>query len=158
MPRLLLACFAVGVAALAGGCAMCSDGFDHCGPTYRDGGCCPHARSGSILSGGTGPVEATYLEEISPAEGFPTEAPSLEPIPSDITRTPSADSSATDGGPVGPLLTREEMRAGAKILSVTDHKLEELEAQQNAVAAETPVRAPATATRQSSSAGWTSRR
>lgn len=158
MPRLLLACLAVGVAALAGGCAMCSDGFDHCGPTYRDGGCCPHARSGSILSGGAGPVEATYMEEISPAEGVPTEAPSLEPIPSDITRTPRADSSVSAGGPVGPLLTREEMRAGAKILSVTDHKLEELEGQQNAVVAETPARAPATATRQSSSAGWTSRR
>jgi hypothetical protein len=163
MPRLLFACVVLGVAAAAGGCAMCSDGYDHCGPTYRDGGYGPNARSGSILSGGAA-MEATYLEEVPAEEGVPTLAPALESSPNDAAPAPIADPSVTSKvpvGQVGPLLTREEIRAGAKILSVTDHKLEELQAQQNQesiAAAAAPAKLPPTATRQSSSSGWTSRR
>lgn len=56
MVRTVIALSVVVLVAMTGGCRMCVDPYDYCGPLYTGDGCgppCdPMARAGSILSGG----------------------------------------------------------------------------------------------------------
>ena len=53
MNRLLLTLLALGLATCGAGCAMCSQAYDYCPPTFTGDGCgvCdPMARANSVLS------------------------------------------------------------------------------------------------------------
>ena len=86
MIRATLAFGLVILVAVAGGCRMCAESYDYCGPTYNgecDGQCDPNARAGSILSSNPGMIEVGTVIELE--EGIPVDG-QLMPVPDETVQ------------------------------------------------------------------------
>ena len=144
MYRTLFAWGILGLIAVTSGCAMCDHPYDYCGPLFTggcDGECCVGPRAGSIRAMG-GP-DVPYYEEAPPAEVMPYYDQAGRPVtaPQAQARVQSrpavrngqmpwnrnASASRQSTADARQLIPASD-RPNAKVLSVTDQTLEELQA------------------------------
>ncbi len=89
MIRATLACCVVMLVVVAGGCRMCAESYDYCGPTFTgqcDEQCDPNARAGSILSSNPGMIIEGEVITVSESEDEIPVDGELMPVPDETVQ------------------------------------------------------------------------